>query len=63
MDVRREATRMLAVRNSADRLVVCRTAVRGRDDDRHAGQPAQLFESVNQARLYLRAATAVACQL
>jgi hypothetical protein len=52
MDVRSQPARVLAVRNPANLLVVCRTAVSGMYDDWHAGELPQSLQCFNQARIY-----------
>ena len=63
MDVRSQPACVFAVRNPANLLIVFRTAVSGMDDDWYAGELPQSLQRLNQTRIYLQAATAVARQL
>ena len=63
MDVRSQPARVFAVRNPANLLIVCRTALSGMDDDWNAGKLPQSLQRFDQARIYFQAATAAACQL
>ena len=63
MDVCSQPAPVFTVRNPANLLIVCRETVSGMDDDWNASELPQSLQRFNQARIYLQAATAVACQL